>query len=98
MIKLQRAFILNDDSPNKLRLSKNQVLISQMASRNDVEGFIKSEWTFWEVLENILDIINKDHGKLEPAAKSLVHNSSILLARLMEELVSHASGSYVYPI
>lgn len=66
-----------------------------MAARNDVEGFTKSEWTFWEVLDSVLDIINKDYGSSEPATKSLIHNSSILLARLMEELVSHASGSYV---
>ncbi len=67
-----------------------------MAARNDVEGFSRSEWTFWEVLENVLQVINHDNVKMESSAtKSLVHNSSILLARLMEELVSHASGTYV---
>lgn len=59
-----------------------------MAARNDVEGFSRSEWTFWEVLDSVLEVINRDHSSetvvqpmVEPAIKYLVHNSSILLGK-----------------
>jgi len=66
-----------------------------MASRNDVEGFVKPSWSFWEVMQNLLTIINMDESAKYESIRVLIHNSSLLLAKLMEELVSHASGVYV---
>jgi len=73
----------------------SKLLICHMTARNEIEGFLKSEWSFWEVLENLLSIINVNNEASTQPLKALVHNSSMILARLMEELVSHASGAYV---
>jgi hypothetical protein len=86
----------NDTSNSKFKhLGNNKLLICQMTARNEVEGFIKPAWSFWEVLENLLSIINIHNETTKDPMKSLIHNSSLILARLMEELVSHASGAYV---
>lgn len=75
--------------------ANNRLLVGQMASRNDMEGFVKPTWSFWEVMQNLLTIINMDETYKNDSTVVLVHNSSLLLAKLMEELVSHASGVYV---
>lgn len=75
--------------------ANNRLLVGQMASRNDIEGFVKPTWSFWEVMQNLLTIINIDDSSKKESTLVLIHNSSLLLAKLMEELVSHASGVYV---
>lgn len=75
--------------------ANNRLLVGQMASRNDIEGFVKPSWSFWEVMQNLLTIINLDDSAKNESTLVLIHNSSLLLAKLMEELVSHASGVYV---
>jgi len=87
--------MLDDDGPKSRQSANNKLLVCQMATRNETEGFLRPEWTFWEVLENLLSIINLNNGSLQEPTKALVYNSSMILARLMEELVSHASGTYV---
>lgn len=75
--------------------ANNRMLVGQMTSRNDMEGFVKPTWSFWEVMQNLLTIINMDESDKNESTLVLIHNSSLLLAKLMEELVSHASGIYV---
>jgi len=66
-----------------------------MSARNGIDEFIKPSWTFWEILEHILAIVDMDDKSHLNPMKKLIYNSSLLLAKLMEELASHAAGIYV---
>ena len=75
--------------------ANNRLLVGQMAARNGIEDFVKPKRTLWETLEHLLSIVGMEEKNLGNPMKKLIHACSMLLAKLMEELVSHASGIYV---
>ncbi|CAG7827585.1 unnamed protein product [Allacma fusca] len=88
------TFVTNTEGGKLKQPANNRLLVGQMSARNGLDEFIKPKWTFWEVLEHFLTIIGMDEKNLLNPMKKLIHNSSLLLAKLTEELVSHASGIY----
>jgi len=67
-----------------------------MTARNNEDGFVKPLWSFWEVLTNLLTIVNIDEKEdAQGNFTNLISNSSLLLSKLVEELVAHSAGIYV---
>ena len=76
--------------------SNNRLLVSQMTSRFEADYvFTRMDWDFWETLQYLLKIMEECENKQNELEKAVVYNSSVLVGKLMEELVAHACGTYV---
>jgi len=74
----------------------NRLLIAQMTTRFETDNlFTRTGWDFWETLSYILQIVELAEGRDDEMGRAIVLHTSILIGRLMEELVSHACGTYV---
>lgn len=67
-----------------------------MTLRFETDGlFTRVDWDFWETIYRILQLVDNAEDRYDEMGKGVILHSSILVGRLMEELVSHACGTYV---